>query len=316
MSVVVEAESDVDIAPLVDVRHPFRRSAARAVGFDPLRMRREYRRLFQGIYISREVEPTPLVLAQGVLVSVRGVAWASHATAARVLGLPTPTLPGEHVTVVDRKHRRGRPDITCHSAPSGLVTEVAGVPISAPSQAFLELATMISLVDLVVVGDHMVRKGMISLGSLVEACQAANGPGAALAREAASYVREGVDSPMETRTRMLMVLAGLPEPEVNALVGTAIELRRYDLSYRASRTIVEYDGRVHIEREEQWEDDLIRREKIDDDEWRIIVVVAKGIYKIPGNTLDRIHRVLLKRGEPGVPAVLSDRWKAHFPGYE
>nr|WP_218861066.1 hypothetical protein [Nocardioides panzhihuensis] len=313
---VVEAESDVGDVPMVDVRHPFRRSAARAVGFDPLRMRREYRRLFHGIYISREVEPTPLVLARAVLVSVRGVAWASHATAARVLRLPIPVLPGEHVTVVDRNHRRGRPDITCHSAPSGMVTKVEDVTVSAPSQVFLELATMISLVDLVVVGDHMVRKGMISLGSLVAACQAASGPGADLAREAVSYVREGVDSPMETRTRMLIVLAGLPEPEVNALVGNETELRRYDLSYRASRTIVEYDGRAHIEREEQWESDLVRREKIDDDEWRIIVVIAKGIYKTPGDTLERIHRVLRKRGEPGVLAVLSDRWKAHFPGYE
>ncbi|MFJ9392080.1 hypothetical protein ACIRON_24875 [Nocardioides sp. NPDC101246] len=61
--------------------------------------------------------------------------------------------------------------------------------------------------------------------------------------------------------------------------------------------------------------DLERREAIDDDQWRIMVFVAKDIYKSPGRTLERIHRVLRLRGEPGVPAVLSDAWRAHFPGW-
>jgi len=274
-----------------------------------------YKRLLHGIYVSASVEVTPGLMAEAVLLPFGGKAWASHATAARVLGLPIPALPGEHVTVVERRRRRSRRDVTCHLSRSGLVNEISGARVSAPQQVFVELATQLTLVDLVIVGDHMVRKGLVDLETLREFCADTSGPGAALAREAASYVRNGVDSPMETRLRLLIVLAGLPEPEVNLLVGDDVERRKYDLSYRRSKTILEYDGRQHVERIEQWEADLERREGIDDDQWRILVFVAKDIYKSPGRTLERIHRALRLRGEPGVPATLSDAWRAHFPGW-
>ncbi len=49
---------------------------------------------------------------------------------------------------------------------------------------------------------------------------------------------------METRLRLLLVLAGLPEPTVNVIVrGPDGEwLRRFDLCYPIFRLVVEYDG--------------------------------------------------------------------------
>lgn len=298
----------------VDPSRPFRRKDGLASGFDPRRKRKEYRRLFHGIYVSSAVEVTPLLIAEAVVLSVDPLgAWASHATAARVWGLPIPPLPGEHVTVLRRNQRRGRPQISCHSAPDGLITKLDHVDVSAPAQVFVDLAALIPLVELVVVGDHMVREELVTPAELMEHSATAKSPGAALARRAASLVRTGVDSPMETRLRLLIVLAGLPEPEVNALVGDDSDKKKYDLSYRRSRTIIEYDGKHHVEREEQWESDLIRREQIDDDGWRILVFIAKDIYTSPAKTLARIHRVLRQRGEPGVPRRLSNEWAQHFP---
>lgn len=298
----------------VDPARPFRRKDALASGFDPLRKRRDFHRLFQGIYVARTVDVTPLLVAEAAVLSVDPLgAWASHATAARVWELPIPPLPGEHVTVLRRSQRRGRPQISCHSAPDGLITKFDHVDVSAPAQVFVDLAALIPLVDLVVVGDHMVRNGLVTPTELVEHSSVVKCPGAALARRAAALVREGVDSPMETRLRLLIVLAGLPEPEVNALVGDELSRNKYDLSYLHSRTIIEYDGKHHVEREDQWESDLLRREAIDTDGWRILVFIAKDVYTSPGKTLERIHRVLLQRGEPDVPRRLSDNWKQHFP---
>lgn len=298
-----------------DPTRPFLRASAAATGSVRELRTPAYRRLLHGIYVAASVEVTPLTIAEAALLPFGEKAWASHATAARVLDLPIPALPGEHVTVVESRRRRSRKDVACHLARKGWVNEVGGVKVSAPQQVFLELATQLTLVDLVIVGDHMVRKGLVDLGTLREFCADSSGPGAVLARTAVGYVRNGVDSPMETRLRLLIVLAGLPEPEVNLLVGDEVERRKYDLSYRRSKTILEYDGRQHVERIEQWEADLERREGIDDDQWRILVFVAKDIYKSPGRTLERIHRALLLRGEPGVPAALSDAWRAHFPGW-
>ena len=44
-------------------------------------------------------------------------------------------------------------------------------------------------------------------------------------------------------------------------------------------------------------------------------MISSGIYSTPEQTLRRIHRVLLARGLPGVPARLGDQWRAHFPGH-
>ena len=180
---------------------------------------------------------------------------------------------------------------------------------------FVELAELLHLVDLVVVGDDLVRRRLVGCDALAAHTAGSSAPGARLARRAASYVRARVDSPMESRLRMLLVLAGIPEPEVNLTIRDADgePLRRYDLSWPAAKTAGEYDGRQHAERIEQWEADLERREAIDDDEWRLLVVVASGIYHHPERTVWRVWRTLRARGLPGLPARPSEDWRPYFP---
>ena len=88
---------------------------------------------------------------------------------------------------------------------------------------------------------------------------------------------------METRLRMLLVLAGLPEPQVNIRCATSMASRSVATTWcwPDVRVIVEYDGRHHVEREESWEADLDRRETIDDSDWRILVVTSRGVYREP-----------------------------------
>jgi hypothetical protein len=309
-------DTEPDEASL-DPSRPFTRKQALASGITPNRLRGPgFVRLHTGVYVAADVELTALVRAEAALTTYADTAFASHATAARIAALPLPALPGEHVTVMAQKDRHRIAGVVCHCAPKAQVRVVGGVRVSMVEQNFVELATLLSLVDLVVVGDYLVRKNSNGLARLQRHCAKAAGPGAAAARRALAYVRTGVDSPMETRLRMLIVLAGLPEPLVNQLVGEESELdfRKYDMCWPSIKLIVEYDGRPHIAREEQWESDIGRRERIDDDGWRILVFIAKDIYNTPGRTLDRIHRQLVARGLPGVPAQLSPHWQLHFPG--
>lgn len=297
-------------------RRPFSRATALAHGMtdDELRGPR-FRSLFRGIYLAADVPVSPAVRAAGALIPFGPAARVSHATAARLYGVPVTLDPDEHVTVPRPQDRRRRTGIQCHVNADAVPTRQAnGLRASSPDQVFVELAGDLPLVELVVVGDFLVRSGL-KRGRLVDHCAAATGRGAARARTAAAFVRERVDSPMESRLRMLIVLAGLPEPEVNLTFGDdGLAFRRYDLSWPAARVIVEYDGRHHIERIRQWESDLARRESIDDDGWRILIVIAKDVYTTPGATLERIHRVLRQRRQPGTPHALADRWRSHFPG--
>lgn len=86
-----------------------------------------------------------------------------------------------------------------------------------------------------------------------------------MARRAASLAREGVDSPQETRLRLLLVLAGLPEPQVNLILRgrDGSWRKRYDVAYEHLRLIIEYDGRKHADDTKQWLTDIFRREELD-----------------------------------------------------
>ena len=59
------------------------------------------------------------------------------------------------------------------------------------------------------------------------------------------------------------------------------------------------------------ESDIERREEFDDEDCRLLIVTARGIFKEPERTLRRIRRQLVLRGYGDVPP-LNDEWRDHF----
>lgn len=118
-------------------------------------------------------------------------------------------------------------------------------------------------------------------------------------------------------TRMLIVLAGLPEPTVNVKVYDAAGflLYRFDLSYPDLKVVVEYDGRQHRDDLDQWDHDSDRADWFEANGWRYVPVFSRGIYKQPEKTLQRVHAALRDRGCRDLPRQLSDEWRAFFPGH-
>lgn len=304
------------VAESLDLRRPFTRSAALAAGItDRVLEGPRFRRVYPGVHVRADVPLSPRIRAEAALLLHPPSAFLSHFSAARVLGLPVPSATREHVTVRDPDHRRRNQDVRCHvSQDPRDVVRVQGLRVSSPARVFVELATVLDLVELVAVGDHLVAHGHLSAGGLRDFCSNRSLPGVKMARRAAAYVRAGVDSPMESRLRMLLVLAGLPEPSINLVVRgeEGDQLRRYDLGYPRARVAVEYDGRHHVERVDQWERDLDRREAIDNSGWRLLVVTARDVYSRPADTVSRVHQLLRSRGLPGVPALPDQRWRLHF----
>ncbi|WP_235508697.1 hypothetical protein [Terrabacter sp. Root85] len=289
---------------------PFLRSEARHLSDGQLR--RGYRALFHGVYVRHRTPVGDLELAEAALLVAEQGSYVSHHTAARLLGAVAPDHPDVHVT--SRRLRVKGAGLTGHRAKAEQqVVLWRGIRMTSPVQTFLDLAHCLTLVDLVVLGDSLVRRRRTTPDELVSATRARRGPYSRLARRAAALVRAGVDSPMETRLRLLIVLAGLPEPEVDHRVhddgGTL--LRRYDLSYLPFRLIIEYDGRQHAESDEQWLSDIGRDEALDDEQIRRLVVVSRDIYSTPANTLARITRAMRRAGMP-VPR-LRHEWRRHFP---
>lgn len=294
----------------------FPRSAALASGITPAQLKGpNYQALFRGYYVTADnARDRRRRIAAAVLIHPPG-AVASHLSAADLYGLPVPPQPEVHVTVARERDRRPRHGIRSHLNKRGIAVEARhGIPISGPVDTFIALGYELGLVDLVVLGDAMVAAKLTTPQTLVAATQASHQKGVKPARRAARFVRRGVDSPMETRLRMLLVLAGLPEPEINHILreATGEWIVRLDLSYPGVRLIIEYDGRQHAEDTEQWNLDIERRENFDAWGWKIVVVTSRGIYKEPELTLKRVAAALRQQGHP-VPSKLSSAWRPHFP---
>lgn len=296
-----------------DARRPFRWRDGRAAGLSNNRLNSPaYRKLARGVFVSSQVDVDALVEAQAAVLVAGDGGFASHHTAARLYRAVVPDESRLHASVPPGRSRSDNPDVAVHRSRRMPLT-FRGVPTTCPVDTFLDLASCLRLVDLVVLGDSLVRRGRTTPEKLNAAAGHATGRGSRLARRAASLVRAGVDSPMETRCRMLRVLSGLPELESDIRFHDPIThalLRRLDAGDRATRTAVEYDGKQHVQRQEQWESDIARREEFEDEEWRIVTLISKDIYNTPGKTVKRLERVLRKRGMRFGP--LKDEWRLHF----
>lgn len=299
----------------LDTTMPFTRKAALASGITEHSLRSaRFRQLLRGIYIEATVKVDGYVEARAALLASRPQAFVSFHTAARLYRGVVPHDPRLHVSLPRGTSRPDRPDLAVHSS-SRVPVRFRGQRVTSPLDTFLDLATRLDLLDLVVLGDSMVRRNRFTPDQLVVAATGATGRGARLARRAAGLVRRGVDSPMESRARMLRVLSGLPEldTDIRFMDDQGALLRRLDAGDRPTRTAVEYDGRHHIERESQWESDLDRREEFEDEEWRIVTLVSKDIYVTPGRTVQRLERIFRKRGMK--VGLLRDEWRHYFPGH-
>lgn len=311
--------AQVQLAPSsFDPRVPFSRAEALAVGISRRALQGpRYIRLLHDIYVAASVKVTTRLRAEVALGLCGAGGHVSHHTAAVLWDAWVPDDADTHVSVQRRSDRCQRRGLKCHLAhPTAAVVHYRGLPMSSPAQTFLELARLLGLVDLVVLGDSLVHRGHATPAVLIEAADRWAGHGAVLARRAARLVRAGVESPMEARLRLLIVIAGLPEPDIAQTVVRPDGRRRirFDLSYPGLRLAIEYDGRHHAESSGQWLHDIDRREDLDQMRWRLVIVISAGIYVEPDVTLARIVRALHELGATHLQVRADDEWRRHFPG--
>ena len=303
--------------PALNTRRPFSRDDARGAG---IKLREllspRFHKIFYDCYIASTMPITTELRAKAALGISPSGSYVSHFTAAQLWGAAVPNVSDVHVTVPGDAGGTVRRGVKAHAAADGTATtRIRALPITPPEQTFLDLAAAgIDLVALVVLGNSLVRACKTNARELVDAANRWRGRGAKQARRAARYVRDGVDSVMESRLRMLLVLAGLPEAQVNFIVRhpDGSWRMRFDLCYPALKLIIEYDGRQHAMNTAQWQRDLKRREELDALGWRLIVVTAEDLYDAPEQVLVRVRAALIERGATGIRRQFKTEWLRYF----
>lgn len=276
---------------------------------------RRYRRLFQGVYAVAELPLDHDLWVQAARLLAPEDSMASYHTAARLRDLPVPEDGLVHLSSASAVRGSRVRGLTVHLGGPRSPVNIRGQPVTSARRMFRDLGGHLDLVDLVILGDAILRWGYADFEELAMAGGAATGRGARVLRRAVCLCRPRVDSPMETRTRLLLVFAGLPCPEPGyEIIGDGGGwLATVDLAYPKAKIAIEYDGDLHRTSKRKWRSDVATRELVRREGWEIIILTADDIYRAPAYTLTRIHDSLLGRGEPGVPATLDARWEARIP---
>jgi very-short-patch-repair endonuclease len=118
----------------------------------------------------------------------------------------------------------------------------------------------------------------------------ATGAAAALRR-----VRVGVDSAMETFTRILIVDAGFAEPVVGFEVPVDGRTLHPDLAYPELRLAIEYEGEEHRVDPRRFRSDITRRELFEGVDWRVTRVTSDDVFVDPQAFLRRLRRIIDRR---------------------
>lgn len=272
----------------------------------------QFRRLFQGAYARVGANPSYAEQVSFALGVVPAAQFAAQHTAARLLRGTTPPASDLHLGAITR-HQCTREGVCLHfyTHPPELV-HVKGIRTTSPPQTFLDLARSLEFVDLLVLGDSLVRWTDWSPAHMRQFVAESTAHGARRAREVAALIRSRVDSPNESRLRLLIVSGGLPEPVVNPEVRVARRsaIRKIDLCYEEWKVAVEFDGRHHVQREQQWDADILRREELEAMGWRFVIITSTELYRNPLGVLQRIADKLNLAGAP--PVRVGDGWQRHF----
>lgn len=305
-------------APLLepDSRLPdfFTTEEALAAGIRPRELAdgSRFRQIFWGGYAKSTTSPTYADEVSFALRVVSPASFATEHTASRLLGGITPSASNLHLgTTVRHKCKRDGVVLRFYTHPPELAL-VKGVWTTAAHQNFLDLARSLEFADLLVLGDSLVRRTSCSPTDIRQFVANSSAHGASHARAVAKLIRSRVDSPNESRLRLLLVSGGIPEPTVNLVVhGTSRRAtRRIDLAFEQYKVAVEFDGRHHIERIGQWNDDILRREELEAMGWRFVIVTSSTMYSDPGGVLRRVHEALALAGAPTIKP--SNEWRRHF----
>lgn len=121
-------------------------------------------------------------------------------------------------------------------------------------------------------------------------------PGSRRVRDGLSRAREGVESPKETETRLLIVSGGLPEPVVQHEVHeSGLLIARSDLAYPDLKIAIEYEGDGHRTSRDQWRRDIQRQRELEDLGWIVIRVTQLDLARDAAPLLDRIRRARSSR---------------------
>ncbi|TMF84810.1 MAG: DUF559 domain-containing protein [Chloroflexi bacterium] len=230
---------------------PFRLQDARRAGLTWKQLQsRSFHRLGHDSYAWSVLDADPMLRLRAAIDRLPPEAVFSQRTAAWLHGLDVPPCDPIQVTVPKECGSSYRSGLAVRRAPvpAADVVERKGMPATTILRTLLEIAEARSPIEPVVVFDMALRAALVTPHQL--AALAADRAGLKYAkrlRRVVDLADHRSESPMESRLRTILVLSGVPRPELQVDLFDQLgnHLGRADLYYPDQRLVIEFDGATH-----------------------------------------------------------------------
>ena len=283
---------------------PFTTAQAIEAGISPTRLQsRDFRQVFRGVWVPQGAEDTREMrfAAARLVIPPRGrlcgltAAWLHGADVHRLddLDVQVGFAKGERI--------RSRPgiDVCQESLDDADIVVLDGLRVTSPVRTVFDCLRWLKNPEGLVVADSLAHLDLVEVAE-VRAYFASKRRlrNLRIGERLVDLIEPLSESPMETRTRVRLIDAGLPRPQSQYEVFTALGrfVGRLDLAYPEVRLGVEYDGAEHWK--QRREDDR-RRAAIRACGWEVLVYSADDVFKTPWAMCAEV-RDQLRRRRPSV----------------
>jgi very-short-patch-repair endonuclease len=255
-----------------------------------------YRRMGSDLYRWVGLKESPQLILTAVARRLPAGAAFSGRTAAWLHGLDV--APGDPVEVTIPPPigigRRAGASIRRAALARGEIVLRRGLPTTSAIRTVVDLGGRDPLTEGVVAADLFLHARLVTHTELrAYVAEHRGARGIARLRRVVELAEPRAESAMETRLRILLVLARLPRPEVQVSIhdDQGRFLGRPDLLYRHERLVIEYDGGNHRDR---LIDDNRRQNGLVGTGFRLLRFTAADVYGTPETVAIQVRKSLTR----------------------
>lgn len=279
---------------------PFTLRQARLCGLTEDKLRgATWRRVHRGVFIWHGIADQNLVRLRAAMHRLPEGAVFSGSTAGSLHGLDVEPCDPIEVTVPTACMVTRLAGFSLRRSTTIERAIAHGMPVTSRVRTVVDLARHLPLVEAVTVLDMALHRRLASLKSLKAWADANRGHrGVAALRRALELAEPATESPMETRLRLLLILAGLPKPRVQTTLRdrSGAFLARPDLYYPTHRLAIEYDGVTH---KDSITGDNRRQNRLFDTGHKILRFTAGDVLRNPSAVVSLVRRAIARPLERG-----------------
>lgn len=274
-------------------RGPFTLGQASALGLSEDQLRgASWRRIDRGVYVWNSIQVENLTRLRAAAHRLPAGGVFAGATAGWLYGLDLEPCGPIEVLVPARSRVTRRSGLSIRRATAFERSIARGLPVTSRIRTVTDLVRAQDPSTRVAILDMALHRRLVAQEHIARWIEKhPRQRGVDITRRALALADSASESPMETRLRLLLVLAGLPRPSVQARIRdeSGVFIARADLFYPKHRLVIEYDGAVH---RHSLESDNRRQNRLLDAGYRILRFTAGDVLGSPGPVVALVRAAL------------------------